>query len=143
MGYWKQQSDNSNARMHYLLREDIAKLDAYIADTRLLEREDINTESQLNAFYHRTSRTIEELIDERKPLYLIARRADDPESAAAAKGRTAVINNQLKQHRKELQQCDGIAKKSGFVLEKIDQIELASIEMVAREARRRGHSRER
>jgi hypothetical protein len=87
LGFWKNKAKSCNARMHYLLREDITKLDAYIADIRLMEKERIETRSQLDAFYHKTTRAIEELIDERKPLYSIARSAVDPDKAITARNR--------------------------------------------------------
>ncbi|MCL2807417.1 MAG: relaxase/mobilization nuclease domain-containing protein [Coriobacteriia bacterium] len=69
LGYWQKQSSSSNTRIHYLLRDDIRKLDAFIEDARLLKREGIVNRGQLDGFYHRTSRAIEELVDERKSLY--------------------------------------------------------------------------
>jgi len=134
MGYWQQRSNNSNERMHYLLRDDIRKLDAYIEDTRLLEREGINTKSQLDAFYHRTSRAIEELVDERKLLYSIAKTMESKEASVEAKKRITTINNQLKHCRMKLRHCDCIAERAYVVLEKIDRVDVAS-----KEQKSKGH----
>ena len=109
--------------MHCLLRDDIRKLDTYIADTRMMGKEGIETKSQLDAFYHRTSSTVEELAGERRPLYRIARNADNPDAAAKVRERIESINVRLKELRKTLHQCDRIAERSGVILEKIRLVE--------------------
>ena len=122
-GYWQKQVSNSNARMHYLLRDDIRKLDAIVEDERLLRREDIESSGQLDAFCHFVSRTIEELALERKPLYQLVRKADDQRTASDARERIAEINKRLKIHRKELRQCGRIIERSDSILDKISCIE--------------------
>lgn len=123
MGYYQQHTSSSNARMHYLLKDDIRKLDAYIEDTRLLGREDIKSTGQLDAFYYRTCRVIEELVDERKPLYQAAQNLEKPDKATETKNRIGSINEKLKRHRNELRQCERIATRSDQVLEKIERVE--------------------
>ena len=130
MGYWQQRGNSSSARMHYLLREDIAKLDAYIEDVRLLGREDIHTKSQLDAFYHRTSRAIEELLSERQPLYRIARNSESPDDASNAKSRITAINSRLKLLRKQLRQYDRIQERAATIADRVLQIENSHDPMV-------------
>ena len=122
-GYYKNQGNSSNARMHYLLREDIRKLDAIIADEKMMHSNGIETTGQLQAHYHRTERAVEELMSERKPLYRIARNADDPMAGSKASKRITAINADLKGLRRTLRQCDRIAERSEVMLEKIERIE--------------------
>lgn len=122
-GYYQKQGTSSNARMHYLLREDIARLDAIIADERMLSSNGIETTSQLQAHYHHSLRAVEELTEERKPLYCIARNSDGAPSVDKAKERIASINTNLKELRRTLRQCDRIAERSGSLLERIECIE--------------------
>ena len=109
--------------MRYLLREDLEKLRNPDEDARFLGRTDIEAIGQLDAFRHITSRAIEELVAERQPLYRIARNPPNPNVADEARTRIAVINEQLKQYRKQITQCDRIAERSQGLAEKIIHIE--------------------
>jgi hypothetical protein len=123
-GYYQQKCLGSgNARMHYLLREDIRKLGEYIDCARLLGRECIETSTQLQAFWHRIQRTVEDLSDERKLLYRVVAKAESPAAVSDARERIAAINQRLKKHRKELRLCNVIADRSHVILEKIEAIQ--------------------
>ena len=128
-GYYKNQSNERQcARTHFLLRDDLQKLDSFIEDMRLMEKEGIGTQSQLDAFRHRTSRAVEDLLSERQTLYLASRATAQPETAVDARESIAAINEQLKQLRKQLKQCDRIAERSDIIETKIGQIEKDNVQ---------------
>ncbi len=56
------------ARTHYLLREELIKLDRYIEESRLLIREGIRTESELACYMEKRKTNIQELQQEQKNL---------------------------------------------------------------------------
>jgi len=126
LGYYQQRGNpTTNASVHYLLREDIRKLDEYIADTRLLGRESIETAGDLIAF--RTSRetTIANLLAERKKLGAEIRAGAGRGNPSTTKDdpRYQEINAQLKTLRKEVAQCERITERSRTLPERIERIE--------------------
>ena len=124
MGYYQQRSRaNSNARMHYLLKEDIRKLDTYIAQTRLLGREEIHTPAQLESFRNRTNHSIEELVRERKKLYRFVYKSENIIEKEQTRERIAEINTDLKSLRKDCRLAKGVADRWKELQEKIDKVE--------------------
>ena len=63
--------------MPYLLREDIRRLVIYIAQTRLLGREEIHTPAQLETVHSHTGQTIEGLKRERRRLFRTAYKSEN------------------------------------------------------------------
>lgn len=123
-GYYKRRpTDAQNRRMHYLLREDIRKLDSIVSDASFMEANGIETRDQLDNFKAEAVQKIELLVTERQPLYRTARKAEYPKSAASAGERITVINSQLKTLRKQLRQCGRIAERSESLRDMIEQIE--------------------
>jgi len=126
LGYYQQRGNPAtNARMHYLLREDIRKLDAYIDDTRLLGRENIESAKQLNAFKADREAKIDDLTQERKELRQELRTAASPGNSYSTKDdpRYQEINIQLKTLRKEVRQCSRIEERSQTLAARIERIE--------------------
>jgi hypothetical protein len=56
----------SNKRLHFLLREDLAKLDAISEETKLLVRNHIDTAEQLSSYKEGLETKIESLTADRK-----------------------------------------------------------------------------
>lgn len=112
-------------RLHFLLREDLRKLDAISDETRLLVRNQIDTAEQLFSYRGEVQQKTESLIAERKELYRLSRRLavkSDKEKTAEVKSRIAAVSNELSRLRKELSLCDGIAVRSGIIKEKIKSV---------------------
>lgn len=107
LGIFPKNKPNQNKRrLHFLLREDLRKLDDITAETRLLVRNRIDTA-------------------ERKQLYKLQRTAAvkaDPEKAAEIKGRISALSKELAPLRKEVSLCDDIAERSGVIKEKIKAV---------------------
>ena len=112
-------------RLHFLLREDLLKLDTITAETRLLVGHRIDTSEQLFSYRDGVKDKISALTDERKQLYKLQRTAAvkaDPEKAAEIKEQISALSKELAALRREAVLCDGIAERSGVIKEKIKAV---------------------
>lgn len=112
-------------RLHFLLREDLLKLDAITAETRLLIGHRIDTAEQLFSYRDKVSEKITVLTEKRKQLYKTQRTAavkSDPEKAAEVKAQIAALSKELAALRKKAILCNSIAKRSGVIKEKIKAV---------------------
>ena len=110
---------------HFLLREDLRKLDAITAETRLLVGHRIDTADQLFSYQSEVKGRIAALTDERKRLYKSQRTAAvkaDPKKAAEIKVRISALSKELAALRREVSLCDDIAERSGVIKEKIKAV---------------------
>ena len=121
----KNRPQQSRKRLHFLLREDLLKLDAITAETRLLIGHRIDTAEQLFSYRDNVSGKITVLTKERQQLYKLQRAAamkSDPEKAAEVKAQIAALSKELAALRKEVVLCNSIAERSGVIKEKIKAV---------------------
>lgn len=121
----KNRPQQSKKRLHFLLREDLLKLDAITAETRLLVRNRIDTAEQLFSYRDEAQDKIAALTAERKQLYKLQRTAavkSDSEKAAEVKAQIAALSKELAVLRKEVVLCNSIADRSGVIQEKIKAV---------------------
>ena len=125
LGIFPKNKPNQNRRLHFLLREDLRKLDAITAETRLLVGHRIDTAEQLFSYQSEVKGRIAALTDNRKQLYKLQRTAavkTDPEKATEIKNRISALSKELAAQRKEVSLCDDIAERSGVIKEKIKAV---------------------
>ncbi len=125
LGIFPKNKPKSNKRLHFLLKEDLIKLDNIIQETRLLAREKIDTGEQLLSYQSGMESQIQTLTAQRKELYRSQRRVEVIEDAAKlaeVKTQTAAISKQLQNLRKEIKLCEDIAQRSGIIREKIQAV---------------------
>lgn len=125
LGIFPKNKPNQNRRLHFLLREDLRKLDAITAETRLLIGHRIDTAEQLFCYRDEVSGKITALIEKRKQLYKAQRTAavkSDSEKAAEAKAQITALSKELAALRKEVVLCNTIAERSGVIKEKIKAV---------------------
>lgn len=142
----KKQSSQNPKRLHFLLREDLAKLNTIISETKLLSRCQIDTAEQLFSYRTEQQGKVTGLTAERKELYRLQRTATiraDPQRTAEIKSQIKALSQTLAGLRKEVTLCDGIAVRSGVIAEKIKTVQADNLpqqkEMKANESiRRRG-----
>ena len=121
----KNRPQQSRKRQHFLLREDLLKLDAITAETRLLIGHRIDTAEQLFCYRDKVSEKITALTEKRKQLYKAQRTAvvkSDPEKTAEVKAQITALSKELATLRKEVSLCDDIAERSGVIKEKIKAV---------------------
>lgn len=126
LGIFPKNKPNQNKRrLHFLLREDLRKLDAITAETRLLVGHCIDTAEQLFSYQSEVKGRITALTAERKQLYKSQRTAavkSNPEKTAEIKDRISVLSKELSALRREVSLCDDIAERSGVIKEKIKAV---------------------
>ena len=121
----KNRPQQSRKRLHFLLREDLLKLDAITAETRLLIGHRIDTAEQLFSYRDELSGKITALTEQRKQIYKAQRTAvvkSDPEKAAEVKAQIAALSKELAALRKEVALCNSIAERSSVLQEKIKAV---------------------
>ena len=121
----KNRPQQNRKRLHFLLREDLLKLDAITAETRLLIGHRIDTAEQLFSYRDEVNGKITALTADRKQLYKAQRTAavkSDPEKAVEVKAQIAALSKELAALRKEVVSCNSIAERSGVIKEKIKAV---------------------
>jgi len=99
LGVFPKKKNLSLAQLHFLLREDLAKLDNIISEAKLLTRCHIDTGEQLSAFQEQTQVELTKLTGERTALRKTLRSAND-EDRPALKASTHALPVRLKELRK-------------------------------------------
>lgn len=125
LGIFPKNRPRQDKRLHFLLREDLIKLEAISQETRLLARHRIDTAEQLVSYKSELTGRIELLTDERKGLYRARRTVavkSDEARYAEVSAQIAAISKELSQLRREVKLCDDIATRSGVIKEKIKAV---------------------
>ena len=107
------------------LREDIVKLDRYIAQTRFHGANHIETDQELADKKQEIKFAIHELTQQCTMLRAAlkkAYRSNDTEQINALKAQIHTTSDAIRKHRKEVSLCDDIALRSGAVKENLEQI---------------------
>lgn len=112
----------SRLRVHYLLREDLMKLDQISAEVRLMGRYHIETEGDLKAFHEETKEKMIAVYRERKQLRNEMRRVGNGDKVPELKARAMELTRQAAQYRQELKLAEGIAERSGVMEEQLRKI---------------------
>ena len=120
LGILPKQKHPSPAKMAFVLREDLLKLNQITEETRLLVRCHIDTEEQLFSFRDARKAQIGALSERRKGLRNEVRHVGVTEAGKKAmRSEIASLSAEIEQLRKEEKLCDGIAERSGLMKEKL------------------------
>lgn len=125
LGIFPKDRQQNRKRLHFLLREDLLKLNNISQEVRLLVRHKIDTAEQLSLYKNGLEVQIEKLSAERKALYKKQRTVkcqSDPKLAEAVKKEIDDLTEQLKALRREVHLCDDIAQRSGVITEKLKAV---------------------
>lgn len=125
LGIFPKDRPQNRKRLHFLLREDLLKLNNISQEVRLLVRHKIDTAEQLSLYKNGLEVQIEKLSAERKVLYKKQRTVkcqSDPKLAEAVKKEIDGLTEQLKNLRREVHLCDDIAQRSGVITEKLKTV---------------------
>ena len=110
-------------KLHYLIRQDLMKVEKYSQEARLLGKHHIDTTEQLLSFKESCEKEIESLIEERKHLRIQERHKGITESERSEiKGKIASISKRLKALRTDIALCEDIAERSHDVERRTEQI---------------------
>ena len=125
LGAFPRQKKQNHKRLHFLLREDLIKLDAITQEARLLAVHRIDTAEQLSSYQSELESRISDVTSRRKQLYRKQRTVTvKSDEAASAEVSTAIsaLSKELSELRKEVKLCNGIAVRSGVLLEHIQKV---------------------
>lgn len=123
LGYLPKYQKQNPARLHYLLREDLMKLDQITAQVRLLGREHISTSEQLFSYKSKVEDEIKTLTADRTHLRNEIRKVNiDDDLLSGKRQQISALSERLKELRKEVRLCDGIAERSGVMRENLDAV---------------------
>ena len=110
----------SPAKLHFLLREDIARMEQINKETRLLCRHKIDTSEQLFDYQEKKQNKINQLTKYRTHLrYKLRRKTITPEEKLELKQKISALTKEIGELREEVVLCDDIAKRSEVIKEKI------------------------
>lgn len=112
-------------KVSVFLREDVTKLDQYIAQADFLGRTGITTTEELLAYKADKEALIETLTEERKGLKNQQKqyaRRNDEKGVAELRAQVDVLTSQMKTIRKEIKLCAAIAERSARVQENLEDI---------------------
>ena len=125
LGVFPRQKKQNHKRLHFLLREDLIKLDAITQEARLLAEHRIDTAQQLSSYQCELESRIADVTSQRRQLYRKQRTvAVKSDEAASAEVSTAIatLSKELSQLRREVKLCSDIAVRSGILPERIQKV---------------------
>jgi hypothetical protein len=138
---------SSSRRTHFLLREDIRRMDSYVAQFKLLNTLKIENLDQLHDYRDEVKEKMNGLSKERNKLRNKREQAKDEDTKATLSEGIAEFSTQLKPLRKELKLCQEIEARSTMLPERLAEIRKAEQEKQfkriekAQARRREEHSR--
>ena len=113
------------------MREDVTKLDRYIAQADFLAKTGIETVEALSGYKAEKEKQVEALMQQRTGLKNELKRhirKEDSQSAEATRARIAELTTELKTCRRDIVLCSDIADRSEQVRKNLEQIEQQKIE---------------
>lgn len=135
LGVFPKEKQQNRKRLHFLLREDLIKLEDITQEARLLGTHRIDTAQQLSSYKDALEVQIDQITAQRKSLYKKQRSVavkSDEGKAAEVKESISHLSIQLATLRREVKLCNDIALRSGMILEHI-QMEKAKEQSVRKE----------
>jgi len=122
MGLMKKRSP-STRRTHFLLREDIRKIDAMQEEFWFIRNKNLRNLPDLSLCRESLQDNILNLMSERKILNTQKKRAPNDVVLSTLAAQYAEITQKLKTCRKEVRLCDSIEKRSESMTDKLQQIQ--------------------
>lgn len=140
LGILPKNKKQNYARLHYLLKDDLMKMEAISQETRLLCRNHIDTVEQLLLYKGALETEKTDLLQKRKELYSKSRKTGGEEKEAI-RSQLSDLSKRLSVIRKEVRLCEGIEARNATLKEKLSTIradeEQQRKELMTNEHRRR------
>ena len=125
LGVSPKNKQQNKRRLHFLLREDLMKLEAITQEARLLAVHHIDTAEQLSSYKENLETRIDSLTVQRKHLYRKQRTVAVKSDEAAfqqVKVEIDSLSKELSQLRREVKLCSDIQVRSGIMQEHIKTV---------------------
>ena len=121
LGILPKNKKQNYARLHYLLKDDLMKMEAITQETRLLCRNRIDTVEQLLSYKGSLETEKADLLQKRKELYSISRKTGGEEKEAI-RSQLSDLSKRLSVIRKEVRLCESIEARNAALKEKLSTI---------------------
>lgn len=121
LGILPKNKKQNYARLHYLLKDDLMKMEAITQETRLLCRNCIDTVEQLLSYKGSLETEKTDLLQKRKELYSISRKTGG-EKKEAIRSQLSDLSKRLSVIRKEVKLCESIEARNAALKEKLSTI---------------------
>lgn len=121
LGILPKNKKQNYARLHYLLKDDLMKMEAISQETRLLCRNRIDTVEQLLLYKGTLETEKTDLLQKRKELYSKSRKTGGEEKEAI-RSQLSDLSKRLSVIRKEVRLCEGIEARNAALKEKLSTI---------------------
>ena len=121
LGILPKNKKQNYARLHYLLKDDLMKMEAITQETRLLCRNRIDTVEQLLSYKGSLETEKTDLLQKRKELYSISRKTGGEEKEAI-RSQLSDLSKRLSVIRKEVKLCESIEARNAALKEKLSTI---------------------
>ncbi len=125
LGIFPRDRPQNRKRLHFLLREDLIKMDDISKEARLLSRNHIDTAEELFSYRSSCEDRLKALIDERNGLFrkrrTVSVKSDDT-SKAEVQGQIDSLTSEIKKLRQEVRLCEDIRVRSGVMEDKIKTV---------------------
>lgn len=136
LGYLPKYKPPNLARIHYIFKDDLMKIDKLTAQVTLLGHHDIRNDQQLFSYKHKIEEEIKVLSADRTHLRNEERKVNKTDDELSGiKTKISTISDRLKFLRNEVKLCDEIAQRSG-VIEKNLTVALTDEEKLKRKESR-------
>ena len=125
LGVFPKNKQQNKRRLHFLLREDLIKLDAITQEARLLGTNHIDTAQQLSSYKETLETRIDALTTQRKQLYRKQRTVavkTDEAASLQVKEQIDSLSRELSKLRREVKLCSDIEIRSGIMQEHIKTV---------------------
>lgn len=122
LGYLPKYKKQNGARLHYLLKEDLMKLDQITDETRLLGKYHIDTVWQLFSYKSSVEERMKNLVADRTRLRKKTRTKIDDVELSKARVKISSITEELGILRKKLRLCNRIMERSKVMETNLEQI---------------------
>ena len=113
----------NQARVHYLFKEDLMKIDELTKQVTLLGKHHIGTDEQLFSYQHSVEEQIKTVTADRTHLRNEIRKVNITDAELSqAKASLSLLTEKLKELRKEVKLCQEIAVRSKVIEEKVGAV---------------------
>jgi hypothetical protein len=140
LGILPRSQKQNYTRVHYLLKDDLLKMDAIIKETRLLCQKKFESVEQLFLYKETLKTEKSHLLERRKALYSKSRSCKSEKEKEEIRSELSSISGRVKVIGQEVRCCDGIIKRSSGLKEKLQIIQREENEK-RREVRENEHRR--
>ncbi len=106
LGILPKNKKQNYARLHYLLKDDLMKMEAIAKETGLLCRNHIDTAQQLLSYKGSLETEMSALLEKRKELYSKSRSVKDEDTKSQVKAELSDISKRLSILQKEVKLCE-------------------------------------